>query len=101
VQYISLIKYLGTMYIVFCCAFQEVHKHEQIKLQSALLEETNKRKASEQRAAQLDQQLIAANAEIDLLTTRLHDSDTKLQQAMQRYVSDILLYRYVCCMRIH
>jgi septal ring factor EnvC (AmiA/AmiB activator) len=89
------------MYIVFCCAFQEVHKHEQIKLQSALLEETNKRKASEQRAAQLDQQLIAANAEIDLLTTRLHDSDTKLQQAMQRYVSDILLYRYVCCMRIH
>jgi hypothetical protein len=63
---------------------QEVHKHEQIKLQSALLDETNKRKASEQHAAQLEQQLIAYNAEIDLLTARLHDSDTKLQQAMHR-----------------
>jgi septal ring factor EnvC (AmiA/AmiB activator) len=78
------------MAVVFC-ALQEVHKHEQTKLQTALLEETNKRKASEQHAAQLEQQLIASNAEIDIVTARLHDSDTKLQQAVQRYAIHLIM----------
>jgi hypothetical protein len=81
--------------LVLRCPSQQVHKQDKTKLRTALLEETNKRKASEQHTAQLEQQCIAHNAEIDLLASRLHDSDTKLQQAMRRYVLILLYVSYV------